>query len=452
MRHGFKLVLGTFPLIAIGVGVLVYLVANKPPPERNALVERAAPVRVIVAREQPVAPTVIGFGLVSPAHTYEAIAQVGGTVDYVNPGLEKGAILPAGSVLLRLSPVDYTLAIAQARANIRAGEARLKELVVSGENQANALKIENEALVLKTKDLERFEKLFSGGTVSQNSLDGARAGQLGQRQKVLAIESTLALLPTQREVQEQQIAVYRATLETAKLNLSRTELTLPFDARVASVAVEVGQYLSVGKTSAVLDGIETAEVVAQVPVADLLALLQSARPDTGTLTGNSALSTRTLRDLALVAEVQLLLGDLVVRWPAALDRISDTIDQKTGTVGVILTVDGAYANIEPGKRPPLTKGMFVRVALRARPVTGIVIPRSALRSGQILVAGVDDRLALIPVRPFLVQDDIALITQGVQIGQRVVVSSVSPALPGLLLDVTEDTGLMARLASAGTGE
>ncbi len=454
MRSGFKLILITLPLIAMGVGVLGYMVTNKPPPERKALVERTSAVRVIVARRLPVSPTVIGFGLASPARTYEAIAQVGGTVEYVNPGLARGAVLPAGAVLLRLSPVDYTLAIAQARANIRAIEAVLKELAVSEENQAAALEIENEALVLKAQDLKRFEKLFSGGTISQNSLDVARTALLAQRQKVLSIESTLALLPTQREVQQQQIAVSQTNLETAKLNLSRTELTLPFSARVASVSVEVGQYLSAGKTSAVLDGIDAAEVVAQVPVVDFLALLQSARPDSGpgagSIAGDSASMTKTLREMALNAEVQLLLGENVVRWPAVLDRISDTIDQKTGTVGVILRVDSAYSGVEPGKRPPLTKGMFVRVSLSTNPVTGIVIPRNALRSGHVLIAGDDDRLMLIPVDPFLVQDGIALITEGLQEGQRVVVSDVSPALPGMLLHVTEDSDLMAGLASAGS--
>ncbi len=51
---------------------------------------------MIIARTQTVTPSIVGFGLVNPARTYEAIAQVGGTVDYVNPALQKGAILPAG--------------------------------------------------------------------------------------------------------------------------------------------------------------------------------------------------------------------------------------------------------------------------------------------------------------------------------------------------------------------
>jgi multidrug efflux pump subunit AcrA (membrane-fusion protein) len=250
-------------------------------------------------------------------------------------------------------------------------------------------------------------------------------------------------------VQIEQIAVYQTSLDTATLNLERTELKLPFAARVAEVSVEVGQYVGVGQVAARLDGIDAAEVVAQVPVAELLMLLQSARPEAGTFAGDPTTMTQKLRDLALFAEVQLLLGNEIVRWPAEVDRISDTIDQKTGTVGVILQVSTAYSSAEPGKRPPLTKGMFVRVILSAKPVTGIVVPRSALRSGQLLIAGDDNRLTLVPVTPFLVQDGIALITEGMEQGQRVVVSDVSPVISGLLLDVTQDDTLMVQLATEG---
>lgn len=449
MNSGLKLVLVTLPLAAIGAGVLAYLVANSPPPERKALAERATPVRVIVAQNQQVSPTVTAFGLVSPARTYEANAQVGGTVEYVNPALVKGEILPEGSVLVRLSPVDFNLAIAQADANIRATEAKLAELSVSEDNQIAALAIETETLALKTADLERVERLFGAGTVSQSTLNGAQSAHLAQRQKVLAIESTIALMPTQRAVQLEQIAVYKASQETATQNLARTELKLPFSARVASVSVEVGQYLSVGKTSAVLDGIDVAEVEAQVPVAAMRSLLQFARPAAGDIAVDPSTMTKILRSLDITAEVSLSLGQEDARWSATLNRISDTIDQKTGTLGVIVQVSPAFSVAEPGERPPLTKGMFVQVTLSAKPVTGLVVPRSALRDGQLALAGADNRLSFIPVTPYLVQDAIVVIAEGLEEGARVVVSDPSPAMPGMLLDLTEDTGLMARLAAEG---
>jgi len=112
-------------------------------------------------------------------------------------------------------------------------------------------------------------------------------------------------------------------------------------------------------------------------------------------------------------------------------------------------VEGAYSSARPGKRPPLTKGMFVQVVLSAKPVAGIVIPRSALRDGQVLIAGDDNRLSLQPVTALLTQDTIALIAEGLEPGQRVIVSDLSPVMPGMLLQVTQDDALMDRLIGEG---
>ena len=448
MKSGFKLALITLPITAIGAGVLAFIIMTSPPPAQQPVSERMTAVRVIIGKSQAVAPKVTGFGIVTPARTFEAIAQVGGSVVYVNPDLRKGAILPAGSVLARLSSVDFDLAIAQANANIRASEAKLAEVTVSEANQRTALAIENEVLALKTQDLDRAQTLFSGGTIPQSALDGARSNVLAQRQKMLAIESTLALLPTQRDVQLEQIAVYQANLETAKLNLARTEFTLPFTARVANVSIETGQFVRVGQTISILDGIEIAEVEAQLSVAALQKLLQAAHTDTALIATDPTQLTGVLRGLDLGASVRLSLDQSSVTWPAIVDRISDSIDPKTGTLGVILQIETAYSSAQPGQRPPLTKGMFVEVSLSATPVTGIVVPRSALREGVLLIANDDDRLEQLTVTSSLTQGAISLITDKLAEGARIIVSDPSPVITGMLLTVIEDTALSERLMGA----
>jgi RND family efflux transporter MFP subunit len=452
MRSGLKLLLITLPLTLTGVGFLAFTVANKAPPTRTELAERTTAVRVITASPVEITPQISGFGLVKPARTYEAIAQVGGTADYVNPALQKGAILPAGTVLLRLSPTDFNLAIAQATANIRAAEARLAEMTVSAANLSAALEIERETLALKTRDLERAERLFKSGSVAQTTRDNARAAQLAQRQKVQNVESSRALLPTQRAVQSEQIAVYQANLDTAKLNLARTELTLPFAARVASVALEVGQFVRAGATTAQFDGVDAAEVEAQVSVADLRDLLQLSLPKNAPAIVDPAAMNDALRSLGLSASVSLRLGDEQIVWQGRVDRISDTIDPKTGTLGVIVRVDNAYTSAEPGARPPLTKGMFVEVNLQAPPLVGLVLPRNAVQNGRVLLVDGDNRLRVGQVSTLLVQDDITMIASGLEEGARVVVSAISPVIDGMLLETTEDMALTARLANMGVAQ
>lgn len=446
MKTGVKLIFITLPLMALGVGFLAYTVSNRPPPAQNTLSERATPVRIITAAIAPLSPRITGYGLARPSHVYEAIAQVGGATEYVNPMLKKGEFLPAGTVLLRLSQTDFNLAIAQARANIRSAEARLAELGVSEQNQIAALGIEKQALDLKKNDLERLRQLVTRGAASEAAMDAVQSAWLGQRQKVLNLENALALLPTQRQVQTEQIAVYEASLTTAELNLERTTLRVPFDARVADVSVETGQFVRIGQVAAVLDGVGSAEVEAQVSIADMITLLRASRPEGDSAPVTPLSFASVLSAFGLKATVSLRLDDLVLTWPAEVDRISDTIDLKSGTVGVIVRVDTAYTAAQPGKRPPLTKGMFVEVALSGPPLSGIIVPRNALRDGKILLADEENRLSSVPVTARLVQGEVALITEGVDAGARIVVSAPSPAIDAMLLETTRDTALETRLA------
>ncbi|WIY24774.1 efflux RND transporter periplasmic adaptor subunit [Parasedimentitalea psychrophila] len=450
MKPGFKLIFITLPVLAIGVGVLALIVSNRPPPARVILAERATAVRVITTQASQLPPRITGYGLVRPSRVYEAIAQVAGTADYVNPNLEKGEILPAGTVLLRLSQTDFNLGIAQAKANIRAGEAKLAELTVTQLNQIAALDIESRALEIRAREIERIETLTVRGIASAVAMDAAQSSWLLQSQKVQTLINTLSLLPTQQQVQTEQIAVYETSLKSAELDLARTTLTLPFAARVAQTSVEIGQFVRVGQVAAELDGVGSAEIEAQVSISDMLALLRSRQPQAERPKElvPGALST-LLHSLGLNAEVHLRLGEQVLTWPAKVDRISDQIDLKSGTVGVIVRVDSAYTGVRPGTRPPLTKGMFVDVELSAPPLDGIVIPRSALRNGRVFLADADNRLASTPVTTRLMQDEVALITQDLPVGARIVVSFPSPAMEGMLLDVTNDLALEAQLARAG---
>lgn len=445
MKTGFKLVLITLPIAAMGAGILAFVVSNRPPPARIELAERAYAVRVIAAETHTITPTYTGFGLVTPARTFEAIAEVGGIVEYVNPALRDGQILPAGSVLVRVSPADFNLAIAQAKANIRAAEARLAEIDVSEANQRAALEIEREVLAVKTADLARAEALLAAGTAPQTARDNARAAHLVQRQKVQSIESALALLPTQRAVQREQIAVYEVNLASAERNLERSELTLPFPARVTAHTVEVGQLLKPGQTAAILDGIDQAEVVVQVPLSELRNLMQMDAAHSTLLPMDPTRMGEALREMGLQAKVKLRVGDDIVDWPGRVDRISGGIDPRTGTVGVVVQVDAAYEQADSGNRPPLTKGLFVDVVLSAPPITGTVLPRSALHDGRVLIADADNRMRLIAAEPQFAQGEIALFTGGVQAGDLVLLSAPSPMIEGLLLDLHPETDMMPRL-------
>ncbi len=440
------------PPILIGIAIFYVLAGGRQPPERKPVQELARSVRVITVEAVPFVPRVTGFGSVYPGTVWSAIAQVAGEVTYVHPDLKKGAILPAGLEIVRISPADFELARNQAEANIRSAKAKLAELKVTEVNTADLLKIEKRGLELRESELNRKRDLLARGTVAQSALDLEQRETLAQRKKVQDLENTLRLLPTQRVVQREQITVYEAQLASARLDLKRTRIALPFQARIAEANVETKQYVQTGSTLVTADSLNVAEVEAQIPIAQFRAMVRaSVGGDIPTGITPQSLK-KIVAKIGFEASIRLNLGDETVTWPARFARVSDTIDPKTRTIGAIVAVDKAYAQATPGERPPLTKGMFVEIEVRTRtPGKRVIVPRSALHNGSLYLTGADGRLEVRPVSVSLVQGDIAVIGDGLVPGDRVVVSDLIPAMAGMLLRPETDEDAMARLKREATG-
>ena len=443
------------PPIAVGIAVLALQLSDRTPPPQSEPTEVARPVRVIEAVAGRFVPRALGYGYAEPGTVWEAVAEVGGRVVYRHPDLERGRLLEAGTVILRIEPADYLLAVARGEADIQSVEARLGELEVREANTVASLEIERRSLVLAQEDLDRKRQLRANGNISQTSVDQAETALLVQRQRAQELENQLSLLPAERAVLEASLAQQMAMLADARLDLDRTEIRLPIDARIAEIAVESAQFVTVGQRLAVADGIDVAEVTAQVAIDRLMPLIRSEL-DLTTLTATE-LSTLP-ESLGLEARVRLSAGDLEATWVGRFDRISDTIDPQTRTIGIIVAVDQPYRQAIPGQRPPLAKNMYVEVELRGPPRDGeFVVPRVAVHDGPdgrivVYVADADDRLEFRPVRLGPAQSDFVVVDAGLAAGDRVVVTDLIPAIAGMLLAPTPDAALGERLLAEAAGD
>ncbi len=440
------------PPLAIGIALVAFIVGNRPAPARKAQVEEARAVRVLTIKPQTLRPAIRGYGTVRPDRVWSAIAQVGGKVIFIHPRLKKGAIIAEGEEIVTIAPDDYKLAISQAETAIRTARAKLSELDVTEQNTRRLLELERQALHIAEKDFERKKTLKAQGTIPATLYEQALRALIAQRKLVANMENALRLIPVQRKELEQQLASYRLQLATAKLNLARTHIRMPFTGRISQVAAEVGQFAPVGRQLAAADSIAAAEVEAQYPLQRMRSVISlvSGRP------ADVALSARSGRELArrlgLSVRVRLESGGEPVVWKGRFARLSDSVDAKTRTIGVIGVVERPYDHVVPGLRPPLSKGMFVRMDILTRPVeNAIVIPRAALRGGKVFLAGADGRLEVRPVRVAAKLGSLAVISEGLKGGERLVLSDVVPALSGQLLSVTEDDAAARALAAEASG-
>jgi RND family efflux transporter MFP subunit len=424
-----------FPPIILGVLVLVWMASGRQPPVQAEPGEPTRMVRIIEAPLVDFVPQAEGYGPVRPARVWSAVAQVAGRVVEIHPRLRDGEVLAERTLLLRLDPTDYELAIEQAR-------AQLAELELQERNAQASLLIEERNMELAQKSIDRNRTLVEQGSGSQSSLDEAERSMLGSQTAVQSLRNTLALIPTQRRVQE-------AKAVRAERDLERTEIRAPFNMRVADLAVEADQYVGVGQAMVSGDDVERVEVEAQVAMSTLRRLF-IGKPD---IKLDVAKLNEQLPELVgFEPQVRLDLGNHVAEWAADFVRFDDTIDPQTRTMGVVVAVDNPYDKVKPGYRPPLSKGMFVQVVLRGKSQKQqLLVPRSAVRNGMLYLVDEDSRLRRQPVSVLFSQGDISVIGEGLEPGAKVVVSDLVPAVEGMLLEVQVDDELSATLNTKGDG-
>ncbi len=442
------------PPIAIGVAVLAMQISGRDAPERAEPEETARSVRVIEATPARFVPRALGYGYAEPGTVWEAVAEIPGRIVYRNPELERGRVLPAGTLILRIDPTDYELAVARSQANVESIEAQLAELDVRESNITASMEIEQRGLALAQEDLTRQRRLLGNGNTSQASVDDAETAVLNQRQRVQDLDNQLTLLPAERRVLGASLALNQSQLLEAETDLARTEIRMPFDARIAELTAEEDQFVAAGQTMAVADSIDVAEVTAQMSIDRLVPLV---RRDLDLSTVTAEQMSDLPRRWGMQAIVRLRIGELESSWTGRLDRISDTIDPQTRTLGLIIAVEEPYRQALPGIRPPLTKNMFVEVEVRGAAYEDvIVVPRVAVHRGAdgnpiVYVAGADNRLEFRPITRGPAQDDFVVIESGLEPGERIVVTDLIPAIEGMLVDPSVDEALGDRLLAEAGG-
>jgi membrane fusion protein (multidrug efflux system) len=228
------------------------------------------------------------------AHIAPVSARVGGTVIQIN--VDNNQFVKAGTVLVRLDPSDYKVALERARAELADAEAgqraaRTTVPITSTStssteaqaranlnaaqkevNMAKARLVEAQANHKKTaQDLERMRQLVAKDEVSRQQYDSAEAAEAAAQATVEAARAAVAAAQSHvaqaeaalrgAQTAPQQVAVTEAragaagaavqkqqtAVAQAELNLQYTTITAPVDGVVSKRTVELGQTVQPGQ-------------------------------------------------------------------------------------------------------------------------------------------------------------------------------------------------------------
>lgn len=412
-------ILWILPPIIIGMVIFSMLKASKQGPQESAISEPVRSVRTMIVSREDFTPVARGYGIVQPAQVWKSVTQVSGRIVEKHPRLDNGEIIQQGELLLKIDPVDYELNLAQA-------ESQLSELDVQQSNSAALLEIEQNNLALAEKEYRRLQQLLVKGSISQSDADNAERTLLNSRTQVQNLKNTLALLPTQKKLQQ-------AKVQQAQRDLDNTVITAPFNMRINELDIEQFQYVSKGQHLFSGDAIDRVEIVAQVAMSSLKNLFSGQ----AMIIDDLAEFTQNLSSLTgFQPQVELDIGNQQkARWEAEFVRFADSVDSETRTLGVIIAVDKPLQQVIPGIRPPLSKGMFVEVAIAGRQQQDrIVVPRSSIRNGKAYVVDPANRLQIRDVSREYDQQDKSVIREGLNEGDQLILSDIIPAVAGMLLN------------------
>ncbi len=375
------------PVAVLAVAYGIATVIRNVGPEIEVVTPEPQPlvVRVITAQPERVRLTVKSQGQVAAEHSIDLVSELQGGITRVARAFVTGGYFRTGDVLLEIDATDYELA------RVRA-EARVAE-------------------ELETMEVEKSEA-------------------------ALAAEGLFPLREARVASAEARVQSAGAELAQAEANLKRTKIKAPYDGRMLFTQVDLGQYVSKGQALGRLYSTGTAEI--RLPLTDQqLRYLEQpfgARP------------TDDFLDTAVTLHAEV--GGRAAEWQGKLHRMEGAVDPDSRVWYAVVRVDDPYGLQHPEQQTPLAVGLFVEAEIEGRTVDNVFqLPRSALRNeDNVLIVDADNRLRRRKVDVLRTDFKSALISSGLQAGDRVCVSPVEAFVDGLLVEIVPENTPAEKLA------
>ena len=448
------------PVILItAIAIVVLLVKTKAPVEHIEVGYPVKAVEVITVAKIPFRARAMAFGNVEPAVTLNTKSEVSGKISFMHADLKKGASLSKGTVVLRIEPTTFEFSLTESEAILTSSRSSLNQLKIEEKSTKNARLIVQKNLDVELKELKRIKELKEKGIVSQSDLDKENQKVLGLRQQLQDIEGKINSYDSKRNALKAQIKQSQSQVDKSQDTLGRTEVRLPFDARIGTVSVEKGEFVQAGSMLFEALGVQAVEINAQISTKQfrpLVSGLKFIREKTVDLQ-NPVILQAALSSMRLEARVRLV-GDAsrLTVWDGELIRLSESVDPVRDTLGLVVAVDKPYEGIIPGKRPPLLKGMYTSVEFFSPAKPTLVLPRKAVHQGRVYIATDKNTLSIRPVNVLFTQGDMVVLEESeltqLQVGDQVIISDVIPVMEGLPLKTIAATEYEKWLRQAALGE
>ena len=232
-------------LIALTGAVIAWMMISEEIP--HTPVAAAAPtVEVVPIQRHETGIDFIVDGEVIPFRRLDLIAESQGRVVYKSERCRPGRYVEQDELLLKIDPINYQLAYDQAEAAVRQAKVNIDENEVQIANAEKELSLAQERHELSQRDYERYLQLVARNASTQAELENAKTSALAAQEIVQRLENQLRVLKTQTERLNVLHRREELALETAKLDLDRTEVKAPIAGIITEDSFEVNSFIQKG--------------------------------------------------------------------------------------------------------------------------------------------------------------------------------------------------------------
>lgn len=410
-------------VIGIAVALAMFLVSLKKDPEKKEIIQTPPSVKAIVVKPVSKVMTVEAYGTVKPRKLVKIAAEVSGKIDYIHPSFIEGGEIKKGQVLVRIDRRTYQLNRQAGLVNVKQAKTDIKKLRQDIANLKSDIKLSEANLKLSEKEFARIKTLSGKQFASTNSLDKAEQQYLQARIQFQNLNNQLSLTDTMMEQKDTTLAMARVDLQKADLALKKTSIVSDFDGFVLDKFAEAGEYVNPGQVIGSIYQRDNLDVDVRISLEKLRWIESDFE------------NGKTPKVKITMANLDKLMPFV---WDAKVARIKSKIDETTRTLP--MTIEISIPEKKQKNIFQLKPGTFVKCSITGETRENIfVLPRHLLKQKNTLYTISSDHLKMKKVKILRKFEEEVYIDQGLEPGDKIIVSPLPGAIDGMKLTIKESS-------------
>lgn len=379
--------------LLLPIGILIFaaiiaklIIANPPEAKRKRPAKSSQiTIEVITLKPQEYLIQLDSFGTVQPRTQSLLISQAAGQINYLSDNFRQGGFFTEGEILLKLDDRDHIADVKIAEANLLEAKQRLTE----EQARAEQAKID-------------WQRIGNGNTAND-----------------------LVLRKPQLAAAQAKLLSSQAQLAKAQLALERTKIVAPYNGRILSQKVDLGQVVNKNNQLAEIYAVDTVEV--RLPIKNnelsLIDLPEDFQKADSKQSQSSVIFTSAIDQQS---------------WQGNLVRTEGAINEMSQQLYVVAQIDDPYG-LKLKQTKSIKIGQYVSAKISGKTIqNALVIPTKAIYQGSYVYIVENNVLLRKEIELLWKNSEEAIVKTGLSANDKLVTTALGQVSSGTPVSISGD--------------